>query len=272
MVEIAAFSRYNNVISLCNLLELGAQTVGQVVVVTSGKGGTGKTTLCAAIASCLAAEGSQALCIDADVGLRNLDLSLGMADCAVISFEDVMAGLSPLSDAATSHSISGLSLLTAPLNTAPEALDPAAFGALIDQARMQYDWCLIDAPAGIGAGFRLASQFADLAIVVSTADPASLRDASRTADLLEQLGVAESKLVVNRVTPKLYRQMSTTIDDIMDVVGLPLLGIVPDDYHVPLASSAGVPLVLHTNQGAAEACLHLARRLCGKKAPLLRLK
>ena len=208
------------------------------------------------------------LCIDADVGLRNLDLSLGMADCAVISFEDVMAGLSPLSDAATSHSISGLSLL----NTAPEALNPAAFGALIDQARMQYDWCLIDAPAGIGAGFRLASQFADLAIVVSTADPASLRDASRTADLLEQLGVAESKLVVNRVTPKLYRQMSTTIDDIMDVVGLPLLGIVPDDYHVPLASSAGVPLVLHTNQGAAEACLHLARRLCGKKAPLLRLK
>ena len=144
-----------------------------------------------------------------------------------------MAGLSPLSDAATSHSISGLSLLTAPLNTAPEALDPAAFGALIDQARMQYDWCLIDAPAGIGAGFRLASQFADLAIVVSTADPASLRDASRTADLLEQLGVAESKLVVNRVTPKLYRQMSTTIDDILDVVGLPLLGIVPDDYHVP---------------------------------------
>lgn len=106
MVEIAAFSRYNNVISLCNLLELGAQTVGQVVVVTSGKGGTGKTTLCAAIASCLAAEGSQVLCIDADVGLRNLDLSLGMADCAVISFEDVMAGLSPLSDAATSHSIS----------------------------------------------------------------------------------------------------------------------------------------------------------------------
>lgn len=246
--------------------------MGQVVVVTSGKGGTGKTTLCAGIASCLAAEGSQVLCIDADVGLRNLDISLGMADCAVVSFEDVMAGTASVSDAAMSHAIDGLSLLTAPLGTQPEALDPDAFQQLIEQARTQYDWCLIDAPAGIGAGFRLASQFADLAIVVSMVDPASLRDASRTADLLEQLGVAESKLVVNRVTPKLYRQMATTIDDIMDIVGLPLLGIVPDDYHVPLAAAAGVPLVLHTNQGAAEACLHLARRLCGKKVPLLRLK
>ena len=245
--------------------------MGQVVVVTSGKGGTGKTTLCAGIASCLAAEGSRVLCIDADVGLRNLDISLGMADCAVVTFEDVLADRAALEDAAESRDIPGLFLLTAPLNTPPEALDADAFGRLLTYARAQFDWCLIDAPAGIGAGFRLAARFADEAILVATADPASLRDASRTADLLEELGITQMKLAVNRVTPRLYRQMAMTVDDIMDVVGLPLLGIVPEDAHVPLAAAEGIPLVLHTNQGAAVACLHLARRMCGKKAPLMRL-
>ncbi len=246
--------------------------MGQVFVVTSGKGGTGKTTLCAGIASCLAAEGARVLCIDADVGLRNLDISLGMADCAVVSFEDVLAGRASLSDAAQSSAIPGLFLLTAPLNTEPECLDPVAFASLIQQARDQFDWCLIDAPAGIGAGFRFAISAADSALVVCTADPASLRDAARTADLLTESGILDIRLAVNRVTVKLYRRMATTIDDVMDTVGLPLLGIVPDDYEVSLAAAAGTPLILRTSHGAAEACLHLARRLSGKKVPLMRLK
>ncbi len=245
--------------------------MGQVLAVTSGKGGTGKTSLCAAIASCLAAEGRQVLCIDLDVGMRNLDISLGMTDLASVSFADVLAGRSPLSAAPAHPEIPGLFLLTAPVLAAPESFDPDAFGVLLANARGQYDWILLDAPAGIGAGFRLAAMHADRAIVAATPDPACLRDAARTAELLEQAGCRQSQLVVNRVVPRLLGRMRFTIDDVMDGVGLPLLGVVPDDPQVVLAAAAGQPLVLCESRGAAEACLHIARRLCGRRVPLMKL-
>lgn len=245
--------------------------MGQVLTVTSGKGGTGKTTLCAAIASCLAAEGQAVLCIDLDVGMRNLDISLGMTDLAAISFSDVMYGRAALESAAAHPAISGLSLLTAPILEQPEQLDTEAFCALLQQARESYDWILIDAPAGVGAGFRLATRFADRILVAATPDPASLRDAGRTAELLEQSGHTRMHVVVNRVIPRLLGRMQFTIDDVMDGVGLPLLGIVPDDYRVVLAAASGTPLVLYEQKGAARACLHIARRLCGRKVPLMKL-
>lgn len=245
--------------------------MGQVLTVTSGKGGTGKTTLCAAIASCLAAEGQMVLCIDLDVGMRNLDISLGMTDLAAVSFADVMYGRTALESAAAHPAISGLYLLTAPILEQPEQLDADAFGAMLEQAKAAYDWILIDAPAGVGAGFRLATHFADRILVAATPDPASLRDAGRTAELLEQDGQTQMHVVVNRVIPRLLGRMRFTIDDVMDGVGLPLLGIVPDDYKVVLAAASGTPLVLYEQKGAAMACLHIARRLCGRKVPLMKL-
>jgi len=208
----------------------------------SGKGGTGKTSLAAGVAACLAAEGKRVLCIDCDVGLRNLDISLGLADTAVIPFTAVMEGEYHLSDAVEHPDIAGLYLLTAPVTRQPEELDRAAFGRLLQQARQQFDWCVIDAPAGVGAGFRLAASFADWALVVATADPASLRDAARAADLAELAGVPALHLIVNRVSPRIYRRMHATIDDVMDGVGLPLLGIVPEDAGVTLAAAAGTLL------------------------------
>lgn len=245
--------------------------MGQVMAVISGKGGTGKTSLCAGIASCLAAEGQTVLCVDCDVGLRNLDISLGLTDEAVIPFTAVMEGECSLDDAVEHPGIPGLFLLTAPVTREPEELDAEAFGAMLAQVRERFDWCLIDAPAGIGAGFRLATGHADGILVVAGADPASLRDAARAADLLELDGGKELRLIVNRVSPRVFRQMNATVDDVMDGVGLPLLGIVPEDVHVTLAAAAGTPLILHTSRGASVACLHIARRLRGKKAPLLRL-
>lgn len=245
--------------------------MGQVLAVISGKGGTGKTSLCAGIASCLAAEGQRVLCIDCDVGLRNLDISLGLSEQAVIPFTAVMDGECAPNDAVQHPGIEGLYLLTAPVTRQPEELDAAAFGRMLEQVRSEFDWCLIDAPAGIGAGFRLATQFADRAIVVAGADPASLRDAARAADLLMLDDIGEMHLVVNRVSAKLFRQMDATVDDVMDGVGLPLLGIVPEDANVTLAAAAGKPLILHTGRGAAVACLHIARRLRGRKTPLMRL-
>jgi len=245
--------------------------VGQVIAVISGKGGAGKTSLTAGIASCLAAEGQRVLCIDCDVGLRSLDISLGMSEEAVVPFSAVMDGDCSLDDAAEHPSLPGLYLLTAPLLRPAEDLDQAAFARLIDEARGRFDYCLLDAPAGIGPGFHLTLCQASRAAVVSGADPASMRDAARAADLAELDGVRRLELIVNRVSPRIYRRMRATVDDVMDGVGLPLLGVVPEDRNVMLAAASGEPLVRRTSRGAAVACLHIARRLRGIKAPLLRL-
>lgn len=245
--------------------------MGQVVAVISGKGGTGKTCLTAAVASCLAAEEQRVLCIDCDAGLRNLDIPLGLSDEAAIPFTAVMDGDCGLDAAAVHSKIPGLHLLTAPVTRTAEDLDAEAFGRLISRAREQFDWCFLDAPAGVGSGFRLTVRYADRALIVSGSDPAAIRDAARTADLAELNGVRRMELVVNRVSPQFYRRTGTTIDDVMDSVGLPLLGVVPEDVNVTLSAACQVPLVLYSNRGAAVACLHIARRLRGVKAPLLRI-
>ena len=152
--------------------------MGVTVSVISGKGGTGKTTLCAGIAACLAAEGKRVLCIDADIGLRNLDIALGMAEQPAVAFTDVTQGFCKLSDAAEHPALPGLFLLTAPVREQDALVEQQRFGALLREAREAFDWVLIDAAAGIGTSFRLATQFADRCIVAATPDPASLRDAA----------------------------------------------------------------------------------------------
>lgn len=242
--------------------------MGTVTAIVSGKGGTGKTTLCAAIASCLAAEGRRVLCIDLDVGLRNLDILLGMTEIPVLPFTEVAAGYHPLSAAAQHPRIPGLFLLTAPAVRPAETGPSVSLQKLLVQARAEFDDILLDAPAGVGAGFSLAVQDADRCLVVATADPASLRDAKRTAELLELQGKPETLLLVNRVRPRFFRQTALTVDEVMDRIGLPLLGLVPEDSRVPLAAADGSALVLFERRGAAPACLRIARRLCGRNVPL----
>ncbi len=244
---------------------------GEVLSVISGKGGTGKTSVCAAAACCLAQLGRRVLCIDTDVGLRNLDISLGMSAEPVLPFTAVMRGEYTLQNACRHPQIDGLYLLTAPVTESAESLDEGAFGALIAKAAESFDWVLLDAPAGIGTGFRLATHFATQAMVVSGGDPASLRDAARTTDVLLHDRRIEARLVVNRVNVKIFARMQATIDDVMDGVGLPLLGIVPEDSAVTLAAAASQPLVLYSARGASRACRNIARRLCDIKTPLLRL-
>ncbi len=246
--------------------------MGDVLVVTSGKGGTGKTTLCAGIASCLAAMGQKVLAIDCDIGLSNLDIALGMTDCATISFLDVMMENHYLSDAPEHPSIPGLQLLTAPSKTRAGLVDDIIFGRLIEEAAETYDWVLLDAPAGIGFGFDLAVSYATRAILVATADPGSLRDAQHTAGLLVDHGIDPIHLVVNRVTRRLLSSIRSTVDDMMDHVGLPLLGLIPEDQAVPVAAAHGSALVLRSRKGAAMACLHISRRLLGMEAPLMHMR
>ena len=246
--------------------------MGRVLAVISGKGGTGKTSLCAGVAGCLCMEGARVLCIDADLGLRNLDISLGMASEAGLSFLDVMQGGYTLDQAPRAAGLENLQLLTAPVAAEAGELDETQFEALIRAAKEAYDWVLIDAPAGVGEGFRLAVRFADELMVVCLADPASQRDAARAAELALGLREVPARLVVNRVSPRLFQKMRATVDDIMDGVGLPLLGIVPDDADVTLAAVEGKPLCQYTFQGAGLACLHIAQRLQGKRVKLMKIR
>ena len=247
--------------------------MGQVLAVISGKGGTGKTSLCAGVAACLAEAGQRVLCVDADVGLRNLDISLGLAQEPVLCFTDVMEGVYPLAKAAAHPSFPNLFFLTAPVTRQPEEIDEESFRLFLEQVRREFDWCLIDAPAGVGAGFRLAVRWADQAMVVTGGEPAALRDGARTADALEGISRAEVRLVVNRIKPRLFRRVRFTVDDCMDAVGLPLLGIVPEDEAVTLAAVRGrslLQLPVRKNS-AAHACRNIAGRLMGKKMALLKL-
>ncbi len=242
------------------------------IVITSGKGGTGKTSLTGGVGSCMAALGKRVLCIDMDVGLRNLDLTLGMSDRVLMDFTDVLQGRCTLERAAVPHrEIRGLSLLTAPVSLPEEPLEEQAMLELIRQARESYDYILMDCPAGLGAGFRLACCGADRAVMVSTSDASALRGAQRTAHILRER-IPEIHLVVNRVQPKLLRRLNATIDDAMDAAGLPLLGLVPEDSQVMLYANRGFPLILCTNRGAVVAYLNIARRLMGEKTPLMRVR
>ena len=243
--------------------------MGELIAVASGKGGTGKTSVTAGVASALALMGKRVLCIDCDVGLRNLDISLGLAESCPLSFLDVCEGGYPLSQATAHPLMPTLHFLTAPMNRPPERIDTEAFGAMLTKARHVYDYIFLDAPAGVDAGFRLASLFADRCILVTGPGPAAVRDAARTAQVLELMGKENIRLVVNRVEPALVRAMATTIDDVMDTAGLPLLGIVPEDKNVTLAATFNQPLLKYKPRGAAaKACARIARRITGQPVPI----
>ena len=251
--------------------EREANGMGQIFAVVSGKGGTGKTSLCAGIASCLAAEGARVLCMDADIGLRNLDISLGIPDLASVPFTELLRGTYTVESIPEHPKIPGLFLLTAPITETPESIGLRQYADFLETLRQQFDYCLIDAPAGIGAGFRLACSGADRVLVVAGSDPASLRDAASVAAMLASRPRGSVKLVVNRVVPRLFARMNLTVDDLMDGVGLPLLGVVPEDPAMTLAAAAGMPLILYTGKKSARACLNIARRLRGRAVPLMKL-
>jgi len=244
--------------------------MGIVISVTSGKGGTGKTSITGGVAASLALMGRRVLCIDMDIGLRNLDISLGLNDRALMDFSDVALGRCPLARAAVEHpDLKGLSLLTAPMSL-PASLTADKVRALLDTARTMYDYILIDAPAGLGAGFRLATCGADRALVIATNDASSLRDAQRTVGELDSL--RQVHLVMNRIQTKLLRRLRTTIDDAMNTAGLPLLGVVPEDPQVILCANLGQPLTTRGRRGAALACWNIARRLEGAQVPIMRIR
>ncbi len=242
--------------------------MGELIAVLSGKGGTGKTSVCAGLACALAEMGQTVLCIDCDVGLRNLDISLGMTQAGALSFLDVMDGGYALTQAARHPDYETLQFLTAPVSCSPAGIDSGRFAELLEKARAGFSYVFLDAPAGIDIGFRLAAQYADRILLVTGPDPAAVRDAQRSGTELELMEKTAVRLIVNRIDRKTVRAMHLTVDDIMDAAGLPLIGIVPEDRNVTLSAARGRPLLKKARSSAAGACRRIANRLIGRSVPI----
>lgn len=243
--------------------------MGEIFAVVSGKGGTGKTSVCAGLATAMAESGRKVLCIDCDIGLRNLDISLGLPDNGALSFLDVAQFGYSLTDAVHHPLYPTLSFLTAPMNCRSEDIDSVPFGNMLRQARREFDYIFLDAPAGLDAGFRLVTGAADQILLVTGAGPAAVRDAARVGEILELEGKSSVRLVVNRVDRDMLYAVRMTIDDVMDTAGLPLAGVVMEDPSVTLAAAFGQPLLKYARRcEAAKAYRRIAARLQGFHQPI----
>jgi len=247
--------------------------MGTVIALASGKGGTGKTTATAALSSCLAVLGCKTLAIDFDAELRNLDLSLAMSDFTVMDVMDVLSGRLDIMDACTeSPRIPNLYFLAAPTVSMSEDIDDLAMKKMFDDIRENFDYCLIDVPAGLGTGFKLAHENADMSIIVSTGDVASIRDAGVTVEKVREMGITNVRLLINRVLPRNLKKIKTNIDDMVDTVGAQLIGIAVEDNNVFLALNSYTPLVLYKKRVSAHDFLDAARRITGRDYPLKQCK
>ena len=238
--------------------------MSEVILIASGKGGTGKTAVTAALCCALAREGRKVAAVDCDFGLRNLDIALGLAEQVVFDIGDVVSGRTDLDKALLSHpDFPGLYLLP---STVPggERLDKDGFSELMENLKENFDYILLDAPAGIGSGLRFICPEAQRAFIVTTPDTPCIRDSVSAVNVLEEFKVPDVRLILNRVDRKrLKRGSSWTVDGSMDELGLRLFGIVREDKTVAESFCAGVPL-LKTNSRAGKDVACIAARLCGK--------
>ena len=208
------------------------------------------------------------LCIDGDVNLRNLDVFLGFGQTDVLSFLDICRGSYPLSAAAVHPEYPSLSFLTAPISGSYRDIPQEDLRKILELSRTLYDYIFIDGPAGLGEGFALYSQIADRCIVVTLPDPASIRCAGCAGEKLELLGVRNVRLVVNRIYSDMLKALKMNIDDIMDAVGLPLLGVVPSDPDVGFAAAKGKAMLSYSRFGATAAYKRIAKRIQGLSVPV----
>lgn len=243
----------------------------RAIVVTSGKGGVGKTTTTANVGAALAKLGEKVAVIDVDVGLRNLDVVMGLEGRVVFDLIDVLEGRCKRSQALIKDKrLEGLFLLPASQTRDKEALDPEKFRLLV-RALIEEDGfnrVLIDSPAGIERGFQTAATPAEGALVVVNPEVSSVRDADRIIGMLEAREVRENFLVINRLRPKMVeRGDMLSVEDVQEILGLKPIGIVPEDEKVLISSNEGEPLVLKNGSIAGNAFMDVARRIRGEEVP-----
>ncbi|MEW5865474.1 MAG: septum site-determining protein MinD [Bacillota bacterium] len=247
---------------------------GKVIVVTSGKGGVGKTTAVANIGCGLAARGKKVALVDADIGLRNLDIVLGLENRIVYDIVHVIEGKCRLRQALIRDKrLQTLFLLPAAQSKDKEAVRPDQMKELTTSLAGEFDYVMIDCPAGIEHGFKNAIAGAEAAIIVTTPEVSAVRDADRIVGLLEAEGLGEPRLVVNRVRPEMVRRGDMLgIDDVIDILAIDLLGVVPDDESVITSTNKGEPAVLDGVSRAGEAFRRIAARIEGEEVPFMSME
>jgi septum site-determining protein MinD len=243
------------------------------VTVTSGKGGVGKTTATANLGVALAEADQRVVCIDADIGLRNLDVVMGLENRIVYDLVDVVEGRCKLRQAMIKDKrLGNLHLIPAAQTRDKTAVSPKDMVRLANELRSEVDWILIDSPAGIERGFRNALAPADIVLIVTNPEVSAVRDADRIIGMVEAEGKAPPRLILNRVKPEMVRrgEMLNTAD-VLDVLAIDLIGVVPEDDGVVTASNQGLPVALNPRSKAGKSFREIAQRLMGEEVPLVDL-
>jgi septum site-determining protein MinD len=251
-----------------------AKAKGRVIVVTSGKGGVGKTTSTANIGTGLARMGFKVALVDTDIGLRNLDILMGLENRIVYNIIDVVEDRCKLSQALVKDKrLPNLSLLPAAQTRDKSALNEEQMKKVCEQLKEEWDFILIDSPAGIEQGFQNAITAASEAIVVCTPEMSAVRDADRIIGLLEaREEITNYKLVLNRVRPNMIKNNDMMdVEDVLEILSIKLLGVIPEDKDIIISTNKGEPVVMSDPSLAGQAYRNIARRVAGEDVPFLNL-
>ncbi len=247
--------------------------MGKSYVITSGKGGVGKTTTTANLGAGLAMRGQSVVLVDADIGLRNLDVVLGLENRIVYDLVDVVHGHCRLRQALIKDKrFDNLYLLPAAQTKDKTAVNPEQMRALVQELKNEFDMVLVDCPAGIEQGFRNAIAGADEAIIVTTPEVSAVRDADRIVGLLEAEGLSSPRLILNRIRPGMVKRGDMMdIDDVLEILAIRLLGVIPEDEAIVVSTNRGEPAVMSPGSRAGEAYRNITRRLLGEDVPFMAL-
>lgn len=247
--------------------------MSEVIVVTSGKGGVGKTTTSANVGTGLAMLGAKVVLIDTDIGLRNLDVVMGLENRIVYNLVDVVEGNCRMKQALIKDKrYPNLFLLPSAQTRDKSSVSPGQMMKLVEDLREEFDYVLLDCPAGIEQGFKNAIAGADRAFVVTTPEVSAIRDADRIVGLLEAGEITRIDLIVNRIRMDMVRRGDMmSIEDVTDILGIPILGAIPDDEEIVISTNQGEPLV-GMNSCAGQAYLNICKRVLGQEVPLMDLE
>ncbi len=247
--------------------------MGEVIVVTSGKGGVGKTTTTANIGTGLAKLNKKVVLIDTDIGLRNLDVVMGLENRIVYNLVDVVEGSCKVKQAMIKDKrYETLFLLPAAQTKDKTSVTPDQMKNLADELKQEFDYVIMDCPAGIEQGFKNAIAGAERAIVVTTPEVSAVRDADRIIGLLEANEIGKTQLIVNRLRPDMVKRGDMmSADDVIDILAVELLGVVPDDENIVVATNNGEPLAGDSSL-AGQAYMNICRRIMGESVPFLSLE
>lgn len=247
---------------------------GRAIVITSGKGGVGKTTTTANLGTGLALLGRKVVLIDADIGLRNLDVVMGLENRIVYDLVQVVEGeCKPHAALIRDKRVENLFLLPAAQTREKDAVRTEQMVELVSTLKEEFDYVLIDSPAGIEHGFRNAVAGADSAIIVTTPEVSAVRDADRIIGLVESLGLHDPSLIVNRIRPDMVQRGDMLgIDDVLDILRIRLLGIVPDDQEIIVSTNRGEPVVFDRRTKAGQAYHNICLRIEGEEVPFMSME